>query len=389
MSGRLIILPKKQWHVRNQDNIDKVRKDEAEAAAAEEEVERRALLAEKEARIRLMRERASARKAASLIGPQPEGALESGGGGGGEEAAELAGVVHREVTDSSGHINFFQEVEAGEDKVTTNVEHEEEKKKEQEAYEKSVGYLVKLGQDTEETTGEVPWWKRGGSASERLCEPTQSLLKAVNGPLSAIRAKQTDFLDPLNSVRKYLGCEGVRLTMRSHQKVLEEKERKAVEFGEVEEEKIGKKRKRSRSRSRETKKRKRSRSRSGDKKKKSKSKSEKRSRRSRSRDSSHKKRRKEKKRRQRSSSSSSSSDEEDAEKKALAKRNLEKMRRERLERERAERQKADRLVFGECEEDKKKKKEEVKEQKQKYSSQFNPALAKQNKLDPKRKYWLE
>jgi len=379
MSGRLIILPKKQWHVRNQDNIDRVRKDEAKAAAEEADRESRRQLAEREARVRLLRERARGRLGGpgaeaveDVVGPLPPE----------KELAEVTSdMVTSDVTEASGHINFFQDAEKGEDKVTTNAEHEAEKKKEQEEYEKKVGYLVKLGQDTEELDGGTAWWKK--AAGSRLLEPTPSQLKATaTGSLAAVRAKQTEFLDPLNSVRKYLGCEGVRLTMKSHQKMMEEKERKALDFDDVKDikkvEKKHKKKERKRSRSRSRgKKRKRSRSReSRHKKKKSKDKKSK------------------KKRRRRSSSSSSdsdsSSDGDSAEKKAIAKKNLEKLRRERLERERAERQKADRLVFGECEEDKKKKQEEEeKEKKQRYSSQFNPDLAKQNKLDPKRKYWLE
>jgi len=379
MSGRLIILPKKQWHVRNQDNIDRVRRDEAKAAAEEADRESRRQLAEREARVRLLRERARGRLGGSgteaveaVVGPLPPE----------KELAEVTSdMVTSDVTEASGHINFFQDAEKGEDKVTTNAEHEAEKKKEQEEYEKKVGYLVKLGQDTEELDGGTAWWKK--AAGSRLLEPTPSQLKATaTGSLAAVRAKQTEFLDPLNSVRKYLGCEGVRLTMKSHQKMMEEKERKALDFDDVKDikkvEKKHKKKERKRSRSRSRgKKRKRSRSReSRQKKKKSKDKKSK------------------KKRRRRSSSSSSdsdsSSDGDSAEKKAIAKKNLEKLRRERLERERAERQKADRLVFGECEEDKKKKQEEEeKEKKQRYSSQFNPDLAKQNKLDPKRKYWLE
>jgi len=379
MSGRLIILPKKQWHVRNQDNIDRVRRDEAKAAAEEADRESRRQLAEREARVRLLRERARGRldgpgaeAVEAVVGPLPPE----------KELAEVTSdMVTSDVTEASGHINFFQDAEKGEDKVTTNAEHEAEKKKEQEEYEKKVGYLVKLGQDTEELDGGTAWWKK--AAGSRLLEPTPSQLKATaTGSLAAVRAKQTEFLDPLNSVRKYLGCEGVRLTMKSHQKMMEEKERKALDFDDVKDikkvEKKHKKKERKRSRSRSRgKKRKRSRSReSRQKKKKSKDKKSK------------------KKRRRRSSSSSSdsdsSSDGDSAEKKAIAKKNLEKLRRERLERERAERQKADRLVFGECEEDKKKKQEEEeKEKKQRYSSQFNPDLAKQNKLDPKRKYWLE
>ena len=94
-----------------------------------------------------------------------------------------------------------------------------------------------------------------------------------------------------------------------------------------------------------------------------------------------------KKRRRKSSESSSSTDsEEEAKKKARA--NLERLRRERLERERVEREKADRLLYGEPVKEKSRE-EELQSRAPKYSSQFNPELARQNKLDPKKKYWLE
>merc|ERR1719369_2291083 len=261
-----------------------------------------------------------------------------------------AAAINHTVIGNGGHINFFQNLENGEGVDSTNKEHEEEKKKEQEEYEKKVGYLTYLGQDTEELNGEQVWWKK--KPKDRLASSEMSKEK------SAINEKQKEFLDPLSDLRKYLKCDGVRLTMKKFEKK-REKEVKAVKL-----EPTKKKRGRSSSSSRSS-----SRERSRNKKKR------------RRNDSPYKSKR----RRASSSSNSSSADEQ----KALAKCNLEKMRRERIERERVEREKANKLVHGEPEPEQKDDKEDAKRKNQKYNSQFNPEFARQNKLDPSVKYWLQ
>jgi len=112
-----------------------------------------------------------------------------------------------------------------------------------------------------------------------------------------------------------------------------------------------------------------------------------------------KKQKKHKKRRETSSSDSSddndgkkSSDaEEDARLKAEKKATLDKLRVERLERERKERERTEILLYGKSRTNKtvEEKQEERLKETRKYNNQFNPDMARQNKLDSKKKYWLE
>lgn len=352
------ILPKKNWHVRTKANIERVRRDEAKAAEEAKEVDRRIRLAEQEARTSLLRDRAKARMIQSS---------------GGEELAVTEGnteVDDRDQGDNQvavtephqGHVNLFAALESGQETADGkgNKEAEAEKKKEQEEYEKKVGYLTYLGQDTEELTGEQVWWKKLPTNRKEVQEAEENKV--------AVGVKQKDFLDPLGDLKKYLKCDGVRLTLQKYERKKVETENKAINFEST------KKHKRKRKRSSSSDNRSRSRSRSRDRKKRKKK----------QKSDTKKKRKKEKKRHRRQSTSESSEDEQ----RKNAKMNLEKMRQQRLDRERAEREKANRLVFGEPEKNQSKE-EQMKSKAPKYSSQFNPEIARQNKLDPKKKYWLE
>ena len=246
-----------------------------------------------------------------------------------------------------GHLNFFQDLESGLTTKNVNPENESEKKQEQETWEKKMGILNYLGQDHQENE---LWWNK------KKQEESTSKNEAYK-----------DIIDPLNDIRRYLGTPGVKQTL---------------------------KRKRSPSPSTSTSTHsKKTKSSSIDFKSKKKKKKKKSKRKSKKKSQSKKKKRK---RDVSSSSSSSSSDdlsepEEELKDKALKKLKLEKLRKQRLEREKYERIRETRLLNGQnpdIDPNSKEEEEKTRNNRQ-YNSQFNPDYAKQNKLDTKKKYWLE
>jgi len=401
------ILPKKRWHVRTKDNIARVRRDEAQAAEEERERTSRAKLAEQEARMSLLRGMASNR----MTNEQKE---ES-------ERIQAKFVKSSEEPEteivpstSSGHVNLFADLEAGEDignkGNTGNKEREEEKKKEQEEYEKSVGYLTYLGQDTNELTGDKSWWQkipenrkrkhavqkylvgRGGKEVRESDEANESDSdKDQADPSLSKHGKLKDFLDPLNAVRKYLGTEGVQNIVnksKSKSKLSNSHQHKKKK---KKKEKESSRRKSSKSKKSKSKKSKKKHQKSESESDSESSNSEKSDKSSKSKKSKSKKSRKKHQRSEYESDSEySNSEKSDAQERIEKQLKLEKLRAERLIREKKERERANNVLYGTPLEKSKSDKPDPNnpESARKYNAQFNPHIAKQNKLDAKEKYWL-
>lgn len=247
---------------------------------------------------------------------------------------------------STGHINFFQEVEDGTAEYKkANKEHDKEKKEEQEKYEKQIGYLTYLGQDTNEALGKKNWYDVAPDRCNRSQEEVNLKTKLLHDPLTIMK-KYTEEMKPNKNA----------LPQQQSSKCVFPITNYASNASTPRSGKEPAKRKRSSSSETSHKSR---------KKKKHKK----------------PKHKKSKRKHVEPSSTEVSEDSEDEAAREERKRKLEMLRMERLKREQEERRKAEMLlakINGVASEKPPEKLREKRPVRQKYNSQFNPELAKQN-----------
>lgn len=127
----------------------------------------------------------------------------------------LQSSVSKHEIEKNEHINLFEDIDNA--IKTTNKEHDQDVKNKQEEYEKKIGYLTYLGQDTNESTGLKNWYEvlpssRHAKANEIKDTYDKLLLKDEDGkPKKKIidekdgeiswKAKQ--YHDPINSFKQY------------------------------------------------------------------------------------------------------------------------------------------------------------------------------------------
>ncbi|KAF8937919.1 hypothetical protein BGZ58_001944 [Dissophora ornata] len=120
------ILPHKSWHVYNQKNRDKVRRDEAKAEEEEKQTNDRAIAADREHRLTVLRQRAQKRLSNNLGDEQSEQDRDQGQSTVGPPVPEDT----KAVTVAAQHVNFWSDLEQHDTKSRQgNPENEAEESK--------------------------------------------------------------------------------------------------------------------------------------------------------------------------------------------------------------------------------------------------------------------
>lgn len=164
------ILRHKSWHVRNRNNITRVRKDEEKAAQEERQIQRRVELADSEARINLLRHRST---------------------------KHTTREDNQTGQTSSAHLDIFEDF--GDKVTTTNTEHDKEAKEEREKFEKKTGILQYLV-DKEADSGQN-WYLESHEKRMKLLDED----RAHSDAHKEFKDNQSKkFNDPMEDMKRYL-----------------------------------------------------------------------------------------------------------------------------------------------------------------------------------------
>jgi len=163
MSGRLIILPKKRWHVWNREAIAKVRNDEKKHQEETEAADTKQQNLESEARLELLRSRSVLSLPPTTSAP-PLPVQSSSNSSQQHQPGPLSVTLstpssssrQHQLQAADGHINLFADAEHA---MGQNEEHKVEKIANDRVEDKRTGYAaLALGGTREEREKQAPWW---------------------------------------------------------------------------------------------------------------------------------------------------------------------------------------------------------------------------------------